>query len=50
MNFLDNYRIRGNKFPEIIKYIKESEGCRIIEEKRDEKNSNSRGKKSFAEN
>lgn len=32
MNFLDNYRIRGNKFPEIIKYIKESEGCRIIEE------------------
>ena len=32
MNFLDNYRIRGNKFPEIIEYIKESEGCRIIEE------------------
>ena len=32
MNFLDNYRIRGNKFPEIIKYIKESEGCRIIDE------------------
>lgn len=32
MNFLDNYRIRGNKFPEIIKYIKESEECRIIEE------------------
>ncbi len=32
MNFLDNYRIRGNKFPEIIKYIKETERCRIIEE------------------
>lgn len=29
--FLDNYKIRGNKFPEIIKYITESEGCRIIE-------------------
>jgi len=31
MKFLDNYKIRGNKFPEIIKYITESEGCRIIE-------------------
>lgn len=31
IKFLDNYKIRGNKFPEIIKYIKESEGCRIIE-------------------
>lgn len=31
INFLDNYKIRGNKFPEIIKYIEESEGCRIIE-------------------
>lgn len=34
MNFLDNYKIRGNKFPEIIKYISESEGCRIIESRR----------------
>ena len=25
MKFLDNYKIRGNKFPEIIKYITESE-------------------------
>lgn len=31
MKFLDNYRIRGNKFPKIIEYIKESEECRIIE-------------------
>ena len=31
MKFLDNYRIRGNKFPQIIKYISEFEGCRIIE-------------------
>lgn len=31
IEFLDNYKIRGNKFPEIIKYITESEGCRIIE-------------------
>lgn len=31
MDFLDNYKIRGNKFPEIIKYIKDSEGCRIVE-------------------
>lgn len=34
MNFLNNYKIRGNKFPEIIKYIMESEGCRIIENRR----------------
>ena len=31
MKFLDNYKIRGNKFPQIIEYIKESEGCRIVE-------------------
>lgn len=31
MDFLNNYKIRGNKFPEIIKYITESEGCRIIQ-------------------
>lgn len=31
MNFLDNYRIRGNKFPQIIEYIKTSEECRIVE-------------------
>lgn len=31
MEFLDNYKIRGNRFPEIIKYITESEGCRIFE-------------------
>jgi len=31
MEFLDNYKIRGNKFPEIIKYIKETEACRIAE-------------------
>ncbi|MCC8026854.1 MAG: AAA domain-containing protein [Clostridium sp.] len=31
MEFLDNYRIRGNKFPQIIEYIKETESCRIIE-------------------
>lgn len=31
MDFLDNYKIRGNKFPEIIEYIKEADGCRIIE-------------------
>lgn len=30
-DFLGNYKIRGNKFPEIIKYITESDGCRIIE-------------------
>ena len=31
MKFLDNYKIRGNKFPEIIEYIKSSEECRIVE-------------------
>lgn len=31
MNFLNNYKIRGNKFPEIIKYINSSEECRIVE-------------------
>lgn len=31
MNFLDNYKIRGNKFPKIIKYIAEADACRIIE-------------------
>lgn len=31
MEFLDNYRIRGNKFPQIIEYIKASEECRIIQ-------------------
>jgi len=31
LEFLDNYRIRGNKFPQIIEYIKETEECRIIE-------------------
>lgn len=31
MEFLDNYKIRGNKFPQIIEYIKETEACRIIE-------------------
>lgn len=31
IKFLDNYKIRGNKFPEIIKYITASDGCRIIE-------------------
>lgn len=31
IEFLDNYRIRGNKFPQIIEYIKSSENCRIIQ-------------------
>lgn len=30
-NFLNNYQIRGNKFPEIIKYITENDECRIVE-------------------
>lgn len=31
MTFLNNPSIKGNKFPEIIKYIKETDGCSIIE-------------------
>ena len=31
LNFLNNPKIIGNKFPEIIKYIKETKGCKITE-------------------
>ena len=30
ITFLNNHSVKGNKFPEIIKYIKETEGCNII--------------------
>ena len=29
LNFLNNPRINGNKFPEIIEYIEKTEGCKI---------------------
>lgn len=47
MQFLNNYKIRGNRFPQIIEYITESEGCRIIEHKEvsDEKVSSSYSRK-----
>jgi hypothetical protein len=35
MNFLNNKKIRGNKFPEIIEYIESTNGCRIISQKED---------------
>ena len=31
LNFLNNPKITGNKFPEIIEYIKETKGCKITE-------------------
>ena len=31
MDFLSNRRISGNKFPEIIDYIRTTEGCRVTE-------------------
>ena len=31
MKFLNNTRIRQNKFPEIIDYIRHNDGCRIVE-------------------
>ena len=31
LNFLNNTKITGNKFPDIIEYIKETKGCKITE-------------------